>query len=162
MRPSQVWGCLLHALSVVVTTSIFTETQRLSCGTLWTTWQARTNCRHVIDHCLGCLAGAHAKRWPIQRCSCSRFGVIPYRPLLGAPSMNHESIIWWKLLPSRQKYERSTSKSSKMSSHINFKWKESVMTKWDASSYAKSATPDSTWLDNYTNYLSWSPMTARS
>ena len=36
MRPCQVWGCLLHALSVVVTTSIFTKTQRLSCGTLWT------------------------------------------------------------------------------------------------------------------------------
>ena len=49
-------------------------------------------------------------------------GEIPYSQPRGAPPMsNEESIIWWKLLPSRQKHERSTSKSSEMGSYINFK-----------------------------------------
>ena len=30
----------------------------------------------------------------------TRFGVIPYIPPRDAPSMNNESVFWWKLLPS--------------------------------------------------------------
>ena len=82
----------------------------LSCGTL-----------DVIDNCLGCLAGAHAKGDRSIDAPATRFGVIPCSLPRGAPSMNNESIIWWKLLPSRQKHEISTSKSSKIGSHIKFK-----------------------------------------
>ena len=47
---------------------------------------------------------------PLINAPATSFGVISYSPPRGAPSMNNESIIWWKLLPSRQKLERSTSK----------------------------------------------------
>ena len=53
---------------------------------------------------------------PSINAPATRFGLIPYSPPRGAPSMNNKIIIWSKLLPSRQKHERSTSKSSKMGS----------------------------------------------
>ena len=71
MRPYQVWGCLLHALSVVVTTSIFTETQHdkheriadtLS-TTVWDVWQ-----EHMRKGDQSIDAPA------------TSFGVIPYSP----------------------------------------------------------------------------------
>ena len=94
---------------MVVATSMFTEDRLL--------WDYVV----VIDNCLGCLTGAHAKRRPILVAPVTRFGVMPYSSPCGSPSMNNESIIWRKLLPSRQHYVKSTAKTIKMGcSHINF------------------------------------------
>ena len=119
VRPCQVWEFLLHALSVVVATSIFTETQHVFLwGTLWTlsttfwdVWeehkQKGTNPSKLMLLGLGdTIKPTSWRSWNEQR-----------------------RYYWRKLLPSREKHGRSTSKTSKMGLHINFKRNENGITK---------------------------------